>query len=131
MDKAFVTGSMAYGTPKLHGDNKSDLDLVVLVNKQDMQTILEYWEHVMLGPPPQRYADDDEDPVPSHCSLKFGLLNLIVCTDDVDFETWQKGTADLKAKKQADQPVTRDIAVAHFRRLRARAKGARLFSTGK
>jgi hypothetical protein len=124
MDKAFVTGSQAYGMPRpvtRWEKNPSDLDLVVMVSRSDLKTILDFYEATGVGPPgswePGRTGE------PAQASLRFGMLNLIVCTREEDYEMWQTGTAALKDKK----PVTRDFAVAMFDKIKQKMKAWQLF----
>lgn len=104
MNNAFVTGSRVYGIPK----ENSDIDLVVLISDED-------WEHLAM-------ASDDENSVNEYGtknkSIRFGNLNLLVTTEQKDFDVWMKGTEELKARR----PVERDEAVKLFSGLRAEAE---------
>jgi len=126
--RAFVTGSRAYG----RFDAYSDVDLVVLVSEADREilreTMHEQWmrhpEEVFgLGdrprwnPPNCRELPDDLDTNPFNypvASVKFGKLNVLLCTDPIAFECWYVGTQELKTRK----PVTREEAIRVFYRLR-------------
>lgn len=96
---AFVTGSRAYGEPR----EDSDVDLVVLMDSEGMRLLASLVQ------------DDDRKDYPeaTSVSLRFGELNLIVCTSQEDYDDWVTGTAELKAKS----PVGREEAVATFKRL--------------
>lgn len=95
----FLTGSQVYGTPT----EKSDIDLVLYMEEEDMEKILKLAEQ-KIHP---EYGTGE-------VSLYFGLLNLIICTDKLRFDIWKKGTLDLKKRA----PVTREEAVEHFQFLR-------------
>lgn len=102
--RAFVTGSHAYGTPH----DQSDVDLVVLLESSRDLDLL------------RKIADNDSkinEQYDGVC-LRFGKLNLLCTLSQIDFDIWWEGTEDLILKK----PVTRDVAVEHFRELRTRAK---------
>lgn len=88
-DKApFITGSHAYGAPH----NESDIDLVVWA-VGDVRAKLE------------------EGGYP----IRFGKLNLILISNDDQWEIWRIGTQALvKRRKDRNSPVTRDEAVAFF-----------------
>ena len=101
---SFVTGSHAYGTPQVD----SDIDLVVLVSKNDLQRMIEMTE----APEHERdYIFAGGIP------LRFGRMNVIACIDRKLFDLWRKGTAYLKTKR----PVSRDYACKYFQKLRERA----------
>jgi hypothetical protein len=92
--KAFLTGSRAYGTPR----PDSDVDLVVCVSKDEAAKL--------------RELSDD----PDARSVRFGRLNLVICTDRKLWDAWALGTDELKARA----PVTRDEAkrvLSHYRQL--------------
>lgn len=97
--KCFLTGSRAYGTPR----PGSDYDFVLALPLEVAEQLDEL-------------ADEGSDP-PGSVSLRFNRLNLIIPTSEESLEVWKQGTQDLAAKK----PVTRENAVAHFKRLRAAA----------
>lgn len=91
--QAFITGSRRYGTP----GQDSDIDLVVRCDDDTANMLF-----------------DLSDQEGSCQTIRFGLLNLIVCTSDSTFAKWKQGTEELAAKA----PVTREEAVATFKRLR-------------
>ena len=103
---ALLTGSRAYGIPR----EDSDVDLVIRV--RDAATLAAIIEA----------ADPDDG---SHTpregaavtSYRFGRLNLKVCHTDAEYAVWAAGTAELVDRA----PVTREEAVATFRRLRGGA----------
>jgi predicted nucleotidyltransferase len=91
---SFLTGSQVYGTP----DELSDIDLVVLVSKEDKDFL---------------FSKSN-----SSSKLMFGNLNIIALdkeyhNDVVKYEAWKKGTEHLKSIK----PVTRDFAIEYFKSL--------------
>jgi hypothetical protein len=79
---AFICGSRAYGTPR----PDSDVDLVVLVSAADMLKLAEL----------------------SECAnpniTRFGRLNLIPVTSEIEFAAWRLGTEELCRKKAAGCP---------------------------
>lgn len=98
--KSFLTGSRVYGTPNA----ESDVDLCVLISYDDMKTLVDASKHEASG-----------SGIPRAMSVKFGELNLVMTWDEKCFAEWKMATEDLiKAK-----PVTRDDAVAHFKRIEA------------
>lgn len=94
---SFLTGSRVYGTPT----DESDIDLVVRMNDGDIEDL-----KMLCGEDLHEYGGE-------HCSLHFGTLNLIICADDMRFESWRKGTEELIRRA----PVTREEAVEHFQSL--------------
>ncbi len=92
----FLTGSRAYGIPV----PRSDTDIVILVDEK----------------PAAKAASDPHDPGYGGLSLHFGALNLILETSPAKFAAWKQGTAELCAKA----PVTREVAVEHFKALFAK-----------
>lgn len=111
MERAFVTGSRKYGTPKAD----SDIDLVVLVSPADLLLLqkeadIECKPHIPRG---------NSDGGPMSDSLRFGKLNLIAVTWNQAFEAWKKGTEELLARTQERMaPIEREEAVALFKSLR-------------
>lgn len=89
--KSFVTGSRKYGTATA----ESDVDLVVLVNLEDLA--------ILRG-----MADPSKSPTYEGVSgnLRFGKLNLICLTTDIDFAAWRTASAvvegDIKHAKVED-----------------------------
>lgn len=104
--KSFVTGSHAYGVP----NSKSDIDLVVMVSKEDLALLKDIAD--------EGFRSDGmyESAMESAC-LRFGRMNLLVCTDLGLFGVWKRGTKELKAKSKKGR-VSRDEAVRHFHKLR-------------
>jgi len=94
---AFIAGSYAYGTPT----EKSDLDLVILADSTTLALLIA--------------ASDEPNINPNYpsVSLRFGKLNLLVCTEQSHYDVWQRGVEELRAKA----PVTREEAIEHFERL--------------
>lgn len=113
MTNAFITGSRAFGTPR----QDSDVDLVVLVSKEDAQTLFA-----------QFYDTEDKasmltklqmamNMAPNSFPLHIGKLNLIVCSDEKVYNGWLAGTASLKAQAMSGTPATRDDAIKVFNEL--------------
>ena len=115
--RSFITGSWAYGSPKLKQENCSycgrpiaegcsDVDLVVLVSMEDLETLL------------QESDDNSSSGSPECESLRFGKLNLICETDAVRFEQWRQGTKILRSLRNLrGRPVEREEAVELLDRL--------------
>lgn len=111
--RAFVTGSRAYGTPRVCFEDQSDcsdLDLVALVTEKDLERIRGFADEVGLPQPEcaEEYAAAGGFP------FNFGGLNLIVCVDPRMFEVWKAGTRKLKRKA----PVSREAAIKFMAKLR-------------
>jgi predicted nucleotidyltransferase len=83
---AFLTGSRAYGTPR----EDSDVDVVILVSPEA--------ENVLLGLGA------------SGNGIRFGQLNLIICTEASRFDRWAEVTSQLVSRR----PVSREDAIAEF-----------------
>ena len=88
MNTPFITGSRVYGTPT----SKSDIDLVLPPMDPRLRQLL------------IENSDNSELPI------KYGKLNLIICTLPEQYELWKQGTKELIAKS----PVTRQEAIDHF-----------------
>lgn len=92
------------------------MDLVVHVDVEELEIL-----RAVLGQPEEAETQhqvgvSDGRGELSSGSFKIGQLNLIVVTNQRDFDTWMEGAKFLKASA----PVTRDEAIAHFRLLRKR-----------
>jgi len=96
--KAFITGSHAYGTPT----EDSDIDLVVQVSPGDLERLA-----ILSGDTAAEHYG-----VSGTQYLRFGGLNLLAVDNDIDYQIWLEGTKELVARR----PVTRDEAVAVFKR---------------
>lgn len=77
MSEAFITGSRAYGRPK----KSSDVDLVIRCDEETAKLLIKKSE---LGKEP----------------VRFGKLNLIICTTDEQFAVWKLGTEHMKGINQ-------------------------------
>lgn len=84
--KAFVTGSRAYGIPR----HDSDIDLVILVDKEDLNLLLAMGQEIDEG-------NGGYDPEDARC-LRFGTLNLLCCLSAKHFDVWKTGTEILKKR---------------------------------
>ena len=102
--RSFITGSYAYGRPT----SKSDIDLVVFVDKDDLDKLNQ------IADKDHPHSEDENYIIAGGTSLRFGKLNLIVCTIQLYFEIWREGTKRLKKKA----PVSRDEACRFFDQLR-------------
>lgn len=108
MKDAFITGSRAYGTPR----EDSDIDLVIRCSPEDAEILLG-WNEATQEERMQGAAAYGEEGI---LQVRYGRLNLILCTDDYRYAEWVEGTAWLKASA----PVTRDQAIALFEKIRSR-----------
>ena len=104
MNRAFLTGSHVYGTPR----ESSDVDLVVLIDRAELDRLRE-----LLG------DDPEHNPYGASCgaSIRIGKLNLIAVTSTAEYDRWLCGTKILRMRA----PVSRDVAVATFAALRGEA----------
>jgi len=100
MTPAFLTGSHAYGKPRLD----SDVDLVVYMPDTQAAELLD-----VLG-----VVNSNSDYDATGYQFRAGQLNVIICTSEADYWAWRSGTEDLKARA----PVTRPEACAHLNALR-------------
>lgn len=84
---AFITGSRAYGivTPK------SDIDLVIRTDEETAERLRKLSDKDMR----LKQAGDNQ------ICIRFGRLNLIVCTTDEQFAVWRIGTTDMKRHGEA------------------------------
>ncbi len=91
---SFITGSHAYGTPRPN----SDIDLVVLVSKQDSELL---------------WNSKNEDSKSPRFGPKLNLLIFVVEDEGavLRFEKWRDVTLELMARA----PVTREEAVEAFK----------------
>ncbi len=105
MLNAFITGSYAYGVPK----ENSDIDLVIRIDRPELQKLAVFSEGGELN---------EYDGVGRSVSLRFGKLNIIACTSDLQYRTWLQGTQQLINEEGF---ATRDYAVEVFKALRKAA----------
>jgi predicted nucleotidyltransferase len=106
---AFLTGSYAYGTPRVD----SDIDLVVMVSPAQGRALEE------MSDTPREDGELDYDK--EHALvLRFGQLNLICCLSQKWFDVWKAGTTELQKRA----PVSREEACRLFKRLREEAADA-------
>lgn len=94
---AFVTGSRAYGEAK----KDSDIDLVTLVTPGDLEKLKKFYRDLGVPVVDNDYEQD------TGAAFIFGKLNLLCFTRDIEFDAWDKATAELVKQK----PVTRQQAV--------------------
>lgn len=90
--KAFITGSNAYGKPTA----ESDLDLVVLMTERVRDKLLEFSDYPK-GPNP---------------IIRFGKLNIIGVTSELEAAVWLVSTKELETIKESGQTSTRKEAAA-------------------
>jgi predicted nucleotidyltransferase len=94
--EAFVTGSHVYGRPT----KKSDIDLVVELPWEDFLFLVQY--------------DKSRGKRSTELSLRFGQLNLIVCTDGSSVDWWEARKECLLIAKRQGRPITkRQAALIH------------------
>lgn len=110
-----LTGSRVYGAPR----SDSDIDLVVLVDRGTLQIISEAANDELQRPNLESNSwVSDHGLEQCQATFKFGKLNLIVVTEQADFDIWVAGTEVLLKKKVSSGPVTRSEAIATFRAIR-------------
>jgi predicted nucleotidyltransferase len=91
---AFITGSRAYGTTKPN----SDIDLVIRVDEETAKIL-------------QLFSE-------SKTAVRFGKVNLILCTTDEEYAVWLLGTMEMK--ESVSKPFDKVAAKEIFDELRAR-----------
>jgi len=99
---SFITGSRIYGSPT----SNSDLDLVILVSKDEAEIIKKHADANKNLGDDKVYARHEHDDDILIC--RYGILNLIMFTDARLFNVWQAGTEECIECK----PVTRNFAKA-------------------
>jgi len=122
--RSFITGSWAYSEPDLDHDpcpecnrnlpdTGSDVDLVVLVSKEDSGILAETCDYSDAT----KYTEGSK-------SLRFGTLNLICMITDKEFHEWKIATKALRqiADLRESGVVSRDEAVALVERVRDGAR---------
>jgi hypothetical protein len=95
----FITGSWMYGSPR----PDSDIDLVL----PPMDT------HPTLGRPAmyqQLISNSDNAAQP----IKYGKLNLILCSTQKQYDLWKQGTIELRSRSIVFGPIARQAAIDHF-----------------
>lgn len=103
---AFITGFRAYGQPR----DDSDVDMVIMLDSFDA---------CMLETLADISASDREEYKQSEMTiLRFGKLNLMVCTTEAAYASWLAGTVELKAMRDNGMQVTRELAVLVFKKHR-------------
>jgi len=96
---AFITGSRVYGKAK----QDSDIDLVVRTDHHTVEQLLK-----LSG---------------GELPIRFGNLNLILCTTDEEFAVWKLGTVYMIEEKDAGHsPFSKIAAKAVFDNLREMIK---------
>lgn len=93
MSRAFVTGSRAYGKVKPN----SDVDLVILCSEETKLLLT-------------KLSENGKEPI------RFGKLNLIICTSEEEYAVWCIGTKQLKdgKKKINKQEATKIFDVLRY-----------------
>lgn len=100
---SFITGSRAYGTPR----EDSDIDLVIRISEKDALMILDNCDE-----PPRNALIEHYGLSGLHC-IRYGKLNVLMCTSDIYFDAWRMGT-HLCAKKGQ---LSHDEAVEIFQKV--------------
>ncbi len=126
---AFLTGSRAYGTPRSTPSNSSsfnqflteflnepsDVDLVLYMKPEEAEAFIKAVDSARgneaVDSARAPLSRDDEDDLlehfsgadqPNSHSLRFGELNLIICTKLQDFEAWRSATNALKKRAERE-----------------------------
>jgi len=109
--KAFITGSRAYGRPR----EDSDIDLVIHCSSGERVLL-----QMLADPDPPAIVDEPGYNDARGYQMRFGRLNLLVCTTDDQYAVWLLGTRALQDRQQnKPEPVTREEAVAVFQSILA------------
>lgn len=102
---AFITGSRAYGQPRAD----SDIDLVIRCDENTAQLLRQVCDN-----------PDIEGSAGEACnSIRFGKLNLLLCTNDRRFADFVVGTSELQDAAFRAEHITRQDAVQTFTVLRS------------
>lgn len=101
---AFLTGSHRYGEPT----EESDIDLVVYMDPRQVATL----RRELCGEDPATVSED--------APIRYGKLNIIVCTTHRKWLAWATGTEELMVRKERSSmgSVTRNLAVTVFDSIR-------------
>lgn len=83
---AFITGSRAYGEPTA----KSDVDLVIRTDDATAAILRGLSDPVLQNSKDKQLV------------IRFGKLNIVVCTTDEQFAVWRIGTTFMQRMKQAN-----------------------------
>lgn len=108
---AFLTGSRVYGKPK----PDSDIDLVIRCDEATLKALTKLADEVDKRSWGERKPGSCDGTDIVSKSLRFGSLNLVICTDDKRFAAFQLGTHVLKSR--SPKP-SRDEAVELLTSLR-------------
>lgn len=109
---AFITGSRAYGTPT----PDSDIDLVLRMTEEEYQLLKPFADQIYFDTDPE-YGRKCQNHV-----LRFGKLQLLICTTDAQYRIWFEGTKTLKwLSRNRKAPVLRSEACKLFADLRTAA----------
>lgn len=107
---AFVTGSRKYGVPH----ENSDLDLVVMVSKEDFPLLSSVADHKPNGIDDNGHPHYDDD---AGHPFRFGRLNLLVCDEPDQWSNWKDGTDALARRALSGERIDREKAKSTFRNL--------------
>ncbi len=97
---AFLTGSRVYGRPR----EDSDVDMVVRVDISTARVLYSLSDTFDAA----KFADETDPDYGGIGVVRFGKLNLILCTDDDQYTAWRMGT---RAMMKEGGKFTREMAV--------------------
>lgn len=106
-----LVGSHRYGTPR----DGSDIDVVLRVDGKILDVLLKHGSrdgNSLGSVDPEKLLRET-----GQVSVRFGVLNLILCSKDEAYAVWVDGLKTL----DAEAPVTRERAVDVFHALRVAA----------
>jgi len=102
---SFITGSRCYGTP----NKDSDIDLVLRVSIDDALTLMDHSDNPTPEYILKHYGIDGLK------TVRYGELNLLLCTTDSNFKAWKVGTdACCEYSEKLGRPLTRVEAIEIF-----------------
>lgn len=105
---AFITGSYAYGKP----NSKSDLDLVIRAKDSAIALLKEHGGVIVPDKGKDKNGND-------YITIRFDMLNIVVCKTDEEYDLWDIGTCRLiKQKEETNEPISSKEAKAVFDKLR-------------
>lgn len=103
--KSFITGSRCYGAPNSY----SDIDLVVRMTKDEAEELIAHSDKAPSEANIEKYGIDNL------LCIRFGNLNMLICTNDSCFLAWKIGTEKCyKRCEELNRPLSRKEAVAIF-----------------
>lgn len=106
--KSFLTGSHRYGSTT----EESDIDLVIHISEEDARGLIAQSDNPPSEELIQHYGINGLN------TVRFGILNILICTNPLHFMAWRVGTYLCEDKcDELGRPLEREEAVAIFSKL--------------